>query len=348
MNVGIYDPYLHILGGAERYILNIACCLSQDHKIILFSDNAKLLLEAEKKFGLKLGQIEVRTWPKDRSARQHELKEFYQFFYVTDGSLFFSPAKQNLLIIQSPDHIPANNLTNKIKFLSWRKIICYSEFMAEIIKKRLGKTAHTLFVPVAQTQNLHTAKENLLISVGRFFPHLHNKKQKEMVGILRALLKQETIKVKLCLVGSVDPDGDAYFKQVTEETAGLPVEILIKASAQTLNALLDRAKIYWHATGYGEDLVKHPERAEHFGVSTIEAMAHGAVPIVFPAGGQLEIVNNGQNGFWWRTPQELIKYTLELLQNDKLREKLAQAAQKSSANYSEDKFCEKLHEILKS
>ena len=220
--------------------------------------------------------------------------------------------------------------------------------MAEIIKKRLGKTAHTLFVPVAQTQNLHTAKENLLISVGRFFPHLHNKKQKEMVGILRALLKQETIKVKLCLVGSVDPDGDAYFKQVTEETAGLPVEILIKASAQTLNALLDRAKIYWHATGYGEDLVKHPERAEHFGVSTIEAMAHGAVPIVFPAGGQLEIVNNGQNGFWWRTPQELIKYTLELLQNDKLREKLAQAAQKSSANYSEDKFCEKLHEILKS
>ena len=123
---------------------------------------------------------------------------------------------------------------------------------------------------------------------------------------------------------------------------------MIKASAQTLNALLDRAKIYWHATGYGEDLVKHPERAEHFGVSTIEAMAHGAVPIVFPAGGQLEIVNNGQNGFWWRTPQELIKYTLELLQNDKLREKLAQAAQKSSANYSEDKFCEKLHEILKS
>ena len=50
------------------------------------------------------------------------------------------------------------------------------------------------------------------------------------------------------------------------------------------------AKIYWHASGFGEDLETHPEKAEHFGITTVEAMINGLVPIVIDAGGQKEIV----------------------------------------------------------
>ena len=43
----------------------------------------------------------------------------------------------------------------------------------------------------------------------------------------------------------------------------------------------------------GEDAERHPERFEHFGISVVEAMAAGAVPLVFGAAGPGEIVQDG-------------------------------------------------------
>jgi glycosyltransferase involved in cell wall biosynthesis len=57
--------------------------------------------------------------------------------------------------------------------------------------------------------------------------------------------------------------------------------------------------------GYGEDPERHPERFEHFGMTTAEAMAAGCVPMVIAAGGQVEIVRDGGDGFWWSSPAEL-------------------------------------------
>ncbi len=59
------------------------------------------------------------------------------------------------------------------------------------------------------------------------------------------------------------------------------------------------ASIYWHAGGLGEDPDRHPDRFEHFGITVVEAMAAGAVPLVFAAGGPAEIVEHGVNGFHW-------------------------------------------------
>ena len=58
--------------------------------------------------------------------------------------------------------------------------------------------------------------------------------------------------------------------------------------------LYSRASLFWHAAGHGQDDRRHPERLEHFGITTVEAMAHGAVPLVFPAGGPAEVVADGR------------------------------------------------------
>ena len=47
MKIGIYDPYLHILGGAERYILTIALILGKNNEIILFGENKSIIKIAQ-------------------------------------------------------------------------------------------------------------------------------------------------------------------------------------------------------------------------------------------------------------------------------------------------------------
>ena len=62
------------------------------------------------------------------------------------------------------------------------------------------------------------------------------------------------------------------------------------------------ASIYWHATGFGTSEQMQPSKQEHFGMSIVEAMSAGAVPIAFDAGGPRETVDPGANGYLWSAP----------------------------------------------
>ncbi|KKP60034.1 MAG: Glycosyl transferase family 2 [Candidatus Gottesmanbacteria bacterium GW2011_GWA1_34_13] len=347
MKIGIYDPYLHILGGAERYILTIALILGKNNEIILFGENKSIIKIAHRKFGFKMPEITMFPWSDKRNERNRKLKQLDLFLYVTDGSIFWSPAKFNILLIQSPLHIPKNNILNNIKLIKWQKILCYSKFMAEIIQKRLHKSAETLFVPVEKINIINQVKQNQIVSVGRFFPHIHNKKQLEMVNIFREMVENGTKNTKLILVGSIDPGGENYFAEVKRAAYGLPIEIITNAPYKQLFQIYSSASIYWHAAGYDEDLTLNPEKAEHFGVSTVEAMMHGCVPIVFAGGGQLEIVQHEINGFLWKEIHELIEYTEFLLTNENYWQEISKQAIKAAHYYTLDKFSEKLKEIIK-
>src|SRR3989338_11504447 len=256
---GIFDPYLHILGGAERYILAIAQSLSSECQTVLFTKHPDRVSEAQKKFGFTVPGLTTKPWPETVASRLSTLYQLDLFLYVTDGSLFVSPAKKNLLLIQTPVHIPKRTLVNSIKLHSWQTVLCYSQFMADIIRRRLRIQPKTLFVPITNRPKDIPAKENIILSVGRFFPELHNKKQKEMVEIFRTLMPQLP-KVQLYLVGSVDPGGENYLESVKAAAQGLPVNILTNSSYGELCALYAKAKIYWHATGFSEDLEQFPEK----------------------------------------------------------------------------------------
>ncbi|MCA1602183.1 MAG: glycosyltransferase, partial [Acidobacteria bacterium] len=96
--------------------------------------------------------------------------------------------------------------------------------------------------------------------------------------------------------------------------------------------------IFWHAAGYGEDESTRPIFVEHFGISTVEAMAAGCVPVVINKGGQREIVQHGVNGFLWDTLEELKEYTAMLMNDDKLHARMAEAARESARLYSREMF----------
>jgi glycosyltransferase involved in cell wall biosynthesis len=238
-------------------------------------------------------------------------------------------------------------LLNKIKLWRWQKIICYSQFMAGIIKSKLKRQPEVLFVPVRDVKLFKIKKRNLILSVGRFFPNLHNKKQLELVYIFKGMVSNGLKNTELVLIGSVDPGGEGYLEKIKQEITGFPIKIITDAGFDKLQKLYQEAKIYWHGTGYGENLELHPEKAEHFGVVTIEAMQHGAVPVVFAGGGQTEIVQNDINGILWKNSQGLINGTKKLLHDEKYWKDLSEAAITKSQEYSQDRFCQKLKEIIK-
>jgi glycosyltransferase involved in cell wall biosynthesis len=132
-----------------------------------------------------------------------------------------------------------------------------------------------------------------------------------------------------------------------EIAKGLPVYFHFSASFVKLKKLYSRANIYWHATGFGQNPKKEPICFEHFGISTVEAMAAGAVPVVFDGGGQSEIITDDENGFLWDKVDQLVKKTQAIVNDSSQAKEISKAAINSSKKYSKKKFVEKLNEYLK-
>ena len=183
-------------------------------------------------------------------------------------------------------------------------------------------------------------KKNIIISVGRFFVAAHSKKQLEMVQFF--VNHQDVFHdYEYHLVGSVsnDPDDIAYLNRIREiaATAG-NVVIHENCPYMELIDLYSQAKIFWHATGYMVDENREPEKMEHFGITTVEAMSFGAVPVVINKGGQRETVVPGETGFLWDSEEECIEHTTRLIQDEVLRKRFAEASTQQAKKFSIDEF----------
>lgn len=183
-------------------------------------------------------------------------------------------------------------------------------------------------------------KKNIIISVGRFFVSAHSKKQLEMVKFF--VNNQEVFKdfeYHLCGAVSEDPADQEYLNQVKSEAVKVSnVFIHENCKYNELMELYSQAKLFWHGTGYLADENKEPEKMEHFGITTVEAMSFGAVPVVINRGGQKETVKEGVSGFRWENEKECVEKSKKLIDNDKLRKQFAEESVKRAKNYSIEKF----------
>jgi len=232
---------------------------------------------------------------------------------------------------------------------SYSKIVTISEFCKKWIQKYWSLDSEILYPPV-NTDNFSPAKQkkNIILHVGRFFITGHSKKQLELAKTFVKMANKNDIKDwELHFVGSV-AEGSThknYFNKVVGESKGHPIYFHNNVSFTELKKLFSQAKIYWHATGLDEDEDRNPLAMEHFGITTVEAMASGCVPVVINKGGQKEIVNS-ESGFKWNNREELITQTLELIHNPNKLEELSAEAIKRSKFFSKDKFKQRFREIL--
>ena len=350
VKIGIFDPYLDTLGGGEKYILTIASCLADKHEVFLFWDNDLILKKANERFGISPGSLKLakNIFSPETFFLKRILstKKYDVIFYVSDGSIPTLLSKKNILIFQFPvNWVNGKNILTRLKLNKIQNVLCYSNF----VKKFMDRTFNidsVVLAPSVNSVKINKKKVNLILTVGRFTKAVNTKKQEVLIDVFKSMHNQGLSNWRFIVAGSVLSQDKMYIDELKKKVKKYPIEILENVSFKTLLDYYNQSKIYWHAAGFGEDLKKFPERAEHFGISTVEAMGAGAVPVVFNAGGQKEIVTNGENGFLWNSLDDLIEKTQLLINNEKLWLQMSDKAIRKARDFAGDRFCEELYKIL--
>lgn len=352
MRIGIYDPYLDDVGGGEKYMMTIASFLSQHNDVAVFWDKKEDLEAVGERFSLDVSHVKlfpnIFSSKMSTFARLQKTKSFDVIIALTDGSIPLVSSKKLFLHIQQPlEHMQLGSFLGKLKLSRVSGFFCNSEYTKDFIKKKFSISAQVIYPPVEFFPK-NVKKENIILHVGRFrnVEGTDYKKQSVMIGAFKQMVDKGLKNWKFALAVSVHPKDKEAFEGMKQSAERYPVEFVINASNEALWETYSKAKIYWHASGYGEDLEKHPELAEHFGISTVEAMGAGAVPVVINAGGQREIVTEGENGLLWSTLEELEEKTLLLMKDVKLWQQLSDHAKKSVQRFGIEEFFQKITHLI--
>ena len=154
-----------------------------------------------------------------------------------------------------------------------------------------------VYPPVETDKLKPMEKDKLILTVGRFSSSSQFKRQDLLIDAFKELLKSGARGWRMVIVGKVeDSQSLKIISGLRSKIKGLPIAIKTDLEHERLRLLYGKSSVYWHAAGYGADLDKFPERAEHFGISTVEAMAAGAIPLSFCS--RWPIGNNQKRGKW--------------------------------------------------
>ena len=343
MRVGFHDPYLEILGGGEKYLLSIleqVCDEAPEADVAVLSRARPEPAEWER-LGVRVAPAAtrwIRTGSLGVTPRSRKLDLLVT---ITNHFPPLSMARHSVAIVQFPFTPLAGprGIERRLRLASYDTVLCYSEFVRSHVSERLGiGNAVVLWPPVDTDGATQGAKGRNIIAVGRFFPSAdgNNKKHGVLIEGFRRLLEREA-GVRLHLAGGCHADAasQAYLTELRRQAAGLPVAFHPNASPSTLESLYSGASLFWHAAGFGET---RPERLEHFGITTVEAMAHGCVPVVPALGGQLEIVEDGRTGRLWSSVDELVDATVAILRDPAEAGSLRSAAIEAADRFSKRRF----------
>ena len=322
----LYNPYLDTLGGGEKHILSILKVLeSRGYQISIFWDH-DLRKETANRLNVSFQNI---TFLPNIFSKKHSiieklkaLKSFDLFFYIPDGSYFFSSARRNYIFAMVPTKtILPHRLLDFIKIWNY-KWIANSPFTKKWFSEQHIQT--DVITPCIEddfvsTDILTIEKEPIILSVGRFFKHLHGKKQHIAIDAFRNIKKNNPLlhNFKLILAGGLKNEDQAYFAELQSYTKQDP-SICFKPniSFQELLSLYRKATFYWHFTGYGVDEKNHPEQVEHMGITPLEAMAMGCLTFCYRAGGPTYFIKEGINGFLFSSIEELSTKTITIMNSE--------------------------------
>jgi len=358
LKIALYNPYLNILGGGERHILSIIKALEEETEEINIFWNENLEKEILQKFSLQF--INKLKWLPNIFKKKGNwwekiiaLRKFDLFFYIPDGSYFFSSAKKNFIFCMVPDKkLYPQNFLNRMKTFNFQFIT--NSFFTKKWLKKWGIKAEIIY-PYLQKEfldlkNQKIKKEKIILSVGRFFSHLHEKNHQRMIEIFKKKLRSRPLfkEFKLILTGSVEKQDINYFNQIKSLVKN-DSSIILKpniAFAELLN-WYKKSMFFWHFTGFGIDEKIYPQNVEHLGIAPLEAMASGCLTFGYNAGGPKEIIKDGFNGFLFSSESELIEKMSFVFKNKDLRRKIIERAQQyTNEKFNFDFFKQKVYRII--
>lgn len=341
MRAAIYNPYLDTLGGGERYSMSVASILAKHgYQVgVEWKDNEINNL-LKKRFDLNLDKVNII-----KSIKRGEGYDIC--FWVSDGSIPMLKARNNILHFQSPFRgVNGRSLINRMKMFRINSVVVNSKFTKGYIDKEYGVDSIVVYPPTDVAKIKPKKKENVILSVGRFSQLKQAKRQDILIRTFKKLHDTGYKDWQLVLAGGTEVGVDNYLKKLKKTAKGYPISIIEGPDFSEIRSLYGKAKIFWTATGFGIDDTKEPEKAEHFGISIVEAMAAGAAVFALDAGGHREIIADRKNGYLWSDVKNLLSKTKRIIEDVRLYNKIARQAVVDSKNFGYEKFEKKLLEII--
>jgi glycosyltransferase involved in cell wall biosynthesis len=386
MNIGIYiSDITYRIGGTEANCAYIIYTLQKTFnlpEITIFSEkynksenyNLNIAKRFNSLFGLAIEDKNINLQFLfankqnfiGRAIFENKLRkasESCEVFINCTMNIFSFRAKKNIAIIHFPPYRKTKSefvrkfpifwfsalKKDRMFFKSYYLYISYSQYVQYWLKKiwNIDDMRSVLVYPAVNLlKKLNIEKENIIYVCSRV------EKSKEIEILISAFKSSEILQnaYKLIIAGSVVPETKHYADFLRELIGSQSDKIILHENPSYEDIVLyyNKAKIFWHAKGYSVIEENDPYELEHFGLTTVEAMSAGCVPVVINKGGQKEIVDEGINGFRWDTSQQLIDKTLYLLQHEDELKEMSKNAIEKAKNYSLECFVENFGKVLKS
>lgn len=379
MKISLYIANMaYKYGGTESYTANLLQALqaiSRDYEISIiteyYKDTKKLTSEEMAQrlndaYGvsvssnkLSIEYIETKEYKNRIEYRRFEktlqsiTKKFDLFIYCSRG-LITGRAKKNIAVIHFP-------MERKVTFPTYRKLpflkplaiksdnafknnydffIPNSNFTSYWLKQKWNISddkIKVLYPPVTLVKMKAEKKPNQIFVCSRI------EKSKKIDDLIKAYSNSKILNhhCSLTIAGSIKNESAEYKEYLTGINPN--VNFVFEPSRAQIEQLYSESEIFWHAKGYGEE---NPYNMEHFGITTVEAMSAGCIPIVINKGGQPEIVKEG-TGFTWDTIEELTEKTEQLINlTEKNKKDISLAAMERSKYFDTEHFTEQLKKLL--
>lgn len=375
-SVLLYSEYWSSKGGGEKYMLCIAeTLLNAGYDVTIAAQSMTFDRNTlARYFNVQIDSATVYLVDGSLKHFRDEAavlsRDFDICIYITNYRHFPSRARQTFAVLQIPyGPITPLSILGKIlkgggreaakdyfrigllrQLRDTQAVLVYSEYVRNALDA-IHDVPSTILPPaIDDFSTPGIAKERIILSVGRFFRGLYNDKRYDVMieafKELYASLPNTTWQYRLVGSCGTDEASRRYLEELQHAARGYPVYFHINTPYAELRRHYNEASLFWHAAGFEVDEYLAPERAEHFGMSTLEAMSARCVPVVINRGGQKEIVSHGESGYLWESVDELVAYSRTLINDAGLHASVQTRARMRFAAFDREHFAKRLLSIL--
>jgi glycosyltransferase involved in cell wall biosynthesis len=196
-----------------------------------------------------------------------------------------------------------------------------------------------VYPPVGDDGLLCTAetmgpKKRIVLSVGRFAQRRRYLNWKNQEALIRFFHRwRNGSDFRLVLAGNVNDENHLLECAALASSGPAASRIALRPgiSAAELRRWLRDSMFYVSFAGYER---RTAAQAEHFGMAVVEAMAAGCVCVACAAGGHLEIIDHGVDGFLWKREADLTRLLTRLAHDEKLRTVVALRARQKARQFA--------------
>jgi len=340
LKIAIYNLHFAALGGGERRTSALAANLASRHDTTLFVHSPVSIQKIKTTFGIDLCNVEII--PLEHKNHSLEIASCRPDLFINNShaSRLSNPARFGIYMCMFPE-------ARLIDLSSYQVITANSRYTAGWIRKKWGYPSEVVY-SACQNMGPPTTKKNIILHVARFSATAgtaHQKRQDILLETFKRLVDDGLCDWELHLVGNAGPTNEdkRLADDLRHSARGYPVHIRPNISFDALRDAYRTSSIYWHATGFG---ALAPSKQEHFGMSIIEAMSAGVVPIALNSGGPRETINHGINGYLWNELSELKSLTCRVIEDRQTLRGMSAAAVIASKSFTVDEFLIRMDRLI--